>query len=52
MKRLLSVLFILSFIGFCEAQAQPDLTFVGTTPLVSSQVGIIIIQVNVINVGP
>jgi len=52
MKRFLSVLFILSFIGFCEAQAQPDLTFVGTTPLVSTQAGKIIIDLlSVINIG-
>lgn len=51
MKTFLSVLFILSFIGFCQAQAQPDLTFVGISPLVSSQPGKIIIQVSVINTG-
>ncbi len=51
MKRFLSVLFILSFIGFCEALAQPDLTFVGTTPLISTQAGKIIIDLRVINIG-
>jgi hypothetical protein len=53
MKNLLCLLFLIGLFGFCEAQSQPDLTFVGNTILVSTLPGKIIIdKVSAINVGP
>ena len=53
MKRILAGLLILGFGVLCEAQPVPgtELTFVGTTPLVSGGPGIITIMVKVKSIG-